>query len=231
MGHSNVSAADEGGGVSAIPVAGGYLTADGYDLTRSAVLVVDMTNDFGHPDGAYARHGSPCEPLAAIVPDVARLLVAAQDAGRPTILCSQFVYTDSAGKGIAAPGMFAARPWLVDEGLRRNTWGTRLLDALPQVDVVVEKPRASGFLATGLDLLLRDLGVDTVVVVGGYTNQCVVSTVRDAWALDYRVVVPPDGSACFDTEQHRATLESVCPLSAQPVIAELVGRYGEPAGR
>ncbi|MDQ7906263.1 cysteine hydrolase family protein [Phytohabitans sp. ZYX-F-186] len=207
---------------------GGYLPPDGFDLSAAAVLLVDMTNDFGHPDGAYARHGASCEPLTAIVPAVARLTTAAQTAGRPVVLCSQYVLTGADGRAVAAAGLVAARPWLLEEGLRRDTWGTRQLADLPPADFVVDKPRASGFFATPLDLLLRDLGVNTVVVVGGFTNQCVAATVRDAWALDYTVVLPPDGSACFDPALHDATLESLRPLTAQPTVATLVEAWSTP---
>lgn len=205
---------------------GGYRAVDAYDLARAAVLVVDMTNDFGHPDGVYARHGQPCEPMDAIVPGVARLLTAAKGALVPVILCSQFVFEGLDGRAVSAPGLTEARPWLLDEGLRRGTWGTQMIDALPRPDIVVEKPRASGFFATPLDLLLRGLSVDTVIVVGGFTNQCIASTVRDAWALDYRVVLPPDGCAAFDVRLHEATLASLSPLSAQIAIDELVSDLG-----
>jgi ureidoacrylate peracid hydrolase len=185
-----------------------------------------MTNDFGHPRGAYPRHGLPCDALELVVPPVGELIGAAKAARVPVILCSQVVYTTGDGTAIASPGLIGARPWLLHEGLRRGTWGTSMLDGLPAPDVVVEKPRASGFCATPLDLILRGLGADTIIVVGGYTNQCVESTVRDGWALDYRVVLPPDGCAAFDPEQHTATLRSLTALAAQPPIEELLARLG-----
>ncbi|CAN5266013.1 cysteine hydrolase [soil metagenome] len=205
---------------------GGYRAVEGYDLARAALLVIDMTNDFGHPDGVYARHGASSPALDSIVPSVRRIMEASAAAGVPVILCSQFVFTGPDGRAVASPGLTGAREWLVEEGLRRNTWGTAMLESLPRADITVDKPRASGFFATPLDLLLRGLGVDTVVVVGAYTNQCIASTVRDAWALDYRVVLPPDGCAAFDPALHAATLESLSPLSAQPAIEELVERLG-----
>lgn len=205
---------------------GGYRSAEGFDLASSALIVVDMTNDFGHPDGAYAKHGSSCEPLEAIVPKVSTLIKAVRAAGRPVILVSQVVFTDTAGRAISAPGLTTARPWIVEEGLRSGTWGTSMLDGLPEADIVIEKHRASGFTATALDLLLRGIEIDTVIVVGGFTNQCVESTVRDAWALDYRVMLPPDGSAAFDPRLHDATLETLAPLSVQLGVDELVERLG-----
>jgi nicotinamidase-related amidase len=207
---------------------GAYRPVADYDLAQAALLVVDMTNDFGHRDGAYPRHGLSCGPLDLIVPAVAQLTTAAKGAGLPVVLCSQVVYTTSDGTGIASPGLIGARPWLRHEGLRRGTWGTAMLEGLPDPDVIVEKARASGFHATPLDLILRGLGVQTTIVVGGFTNQCVESTVRDAWALDYRVVLPRDGCAAFDPALHQATLESLTALAAQPDTAELLARLQVP---
>lgn len=203
---------------------GGYRAAEGFDLDRAALLVIDMTNDFGHPDGVYARHGATSAELESIVPAVGRLIHAAQGARVPVVLCSQFVFAGADGHAISSPGLTTARPWLVEEGLRRGTWGTQMLEGLPAPDITIDKPRASGFFATPLDLLLRGLSVDTVIVVGAYTNQCIASTVRDAWALDYRIVLPPDGCAAFDPALHAATLESLSPLSVQVPVAELIER-------
>jgi ureidoacrylate peracid hydrolase len=205
------------------PLVGGYGEPRESDFARSAVLVVDMTNDFGHPDGAYSRNGAQCEPLLEVVPAIAALVEAARAAARPVILCSQIVITDADDRVIGSPGLLEARPWIRESGLRSNTWGTRMIDSIPAPDIVVEKVRASGFFATPLDLLLRELGVETVIVVGGYTNQCIEATVRDAWALDYRIVLPADGCAAFDPRLHAATMESLRPLAVQPTVAEIIG--------
>jgi len=204
---------------------GGYERQAGFDPARAAVLVIDMTNDFCHPNGVYARHGADCAPLTALVGQIAQVMDAAGTSGRPVILCSQFIFRDAAGKAVGASGMVRARPWLADEGLDRGGWGTQIFEALPPPDFTVDKPRASGFFATPLDLLLRGLGIDTVIVLGGYTNQCIESTVRDAWALDYRVVLPPDGTGCFDPSLHEATLETLAPLTAQPTAAQIVAAF------
>lgn len=205
---------------------GGYRAVEAFELDHAALLVIDMTNDFGHPEGVYARHGASSAALDSIVPAVGKAIEASRAAGLPVILCSQFVFTGPDGRAVASPGLTGAREWLVEEGLRRGTWGTEMLESLPRADITVDKPRASGFFATPLDLLLRGLDVDTVVVVGAYTNQCIASTVRDAWALDYRVVLPSDGCAAFDPALHAATLDSLSPLTAQPTIAELIDRLG-----
>lgn len=192
------------------------------DLGRAAVIIVDMTNDFAHPDGVYPRHGATCETFPAIVPPVRRLLETAGRVGIPTVATNQVVYADWNGKAIGAGGLLEGRPWLTDEGLRPGTWGTRVIDELPQPDFCIDKPRASAFFGTPVDLILRGFGIETVIIVGCYTNQCVESTARDAWARDYRVVVASDGVTAFDQELHEATLQSLKPLSTQLTCEEIV---------
>jgi ureidoacrylate peracid hydrolase len=209
---------------------GRYMGPELSELGRPAVIVVDMTNDFGHPDGVYPRHGAACDTLRSLIAPVARILEAATEAGVPTISVNQVIYADRAGRAVTGGGMVAARPWLADEGLRPGTWGTQLVDGLPPTDYSLDKPRASGFYATPLDVLLKGLGVDTVIIVGAYTNQCVVTTARDAWARDFQVVVVTDGVTAFDERLHAATLESLKPLTTQLTSAEVVARLGLTAG-
>jgi nicotinamidase-related amidase len=194
------------------------------DLVHPAVLVVDMTNDFAHPGGVYARNGVVCPMFDAIVPPTRAVLEAAAACGVPTILATQVIYADPSGRAVTGGGMVEARPWLAQDGLRPGTWGVQLVDDLPRTDYVVEKPRASAFYATPLEVLLRGLAVETVVVVGCYTNQCVEATVRDAWARDYRVVVVTDAVAAFDPGLHAAALDSLRPLALQLPAAAVVER-------
>ncbi len=208
---------------------GKYLGPRLEELGRPAVIVVDMTNDFGHPDGVYSRNGATCDTLRTLIEPVKAVLEAAHAASVPTIAVNQVIYADRNNKAVTGKGLVAARPWLADDGLRPGTWGTQLVADLPRTEYALDKPRASGFNATALDLLLRGLGVDTVIIVGAYTNQCVVTTARDAWALDYDVVIVTDGVTAFDERLHEATLESIRPLTTQLTAADVVERLS--AGR
>jgi ureidoacrylate peracid hydrolase len=202
---------------------GSYLGPAFTGLENPAVLVVDMSNDFGHPEGVYGRHGVTCEAFPAAVLAMSVVLRAAAAAGLPTIAATQIVLSAPDGSAVGGGGLVESRPWLAQEGLRSGTWGVRLVDELPATDYVVEKPRASAFIASHLEILLRGLDIKTLVVGGCYTNQCIDSTVRDAWARDLHVVVVSDGVAAFDRRLHDATLESLLPLTAQ-LPAEEVAR-------
>ncbi|MCM1195299.1 MAG: cysteine hydrolase [Corallococcus sp.] len=153
---------------------------------RTAILVVDMLNDF--VTGALK-----CDRGLAIVPKTAELLDGARKADIPVIFCN-----DAHVKGID----HELKLW-GDHAIA----GTKGAEVIPELklcdkDYVVPKRRYSGFFHTDLDLLLKELGVDTVVMTGLHTHMCVRHTTADAYCLGYNVVVAKDATDCFTQEDY-----------------------------
>ena len=155
-------------------------------LNRPAILVVDMLNDFVY--GALA-----CDRGKAIVEANVELLDAARKAGVPVIFCN-----DAHRKGI-------------DRELK--LWGDHAIAGTPgaevipelklsEKDYVVPKRRYSGFFQTDLDILLKELGVETVVMTGLHTHMCVRHTSADAYCLGYNVVVAKEATDSFTEEDY-----------------------------
>ena len=174
-----------------------------------ALLVIDVQNDFCHPDGVFMRNGAVCESLQEIIEALRGLMEAARLARVPTISIRLIIRADSEGWAADSFLSVEMRPFLAREGLRPNTWGAQLIDGLPKPDYDVEKQRLSGFYNTHLETLLRRLGTQTVVLTGVYTNMCVESTALDAWCRDFRIVLVPDCCAAFDPELHQATMKNI----------------------
>lgn len=160
-------------------------------LNKPAILVVDMLNDF--VTGALA-----CDRGKAIVPATARLLDAARAAGVPVIFCN-----DAHIKGI-------------DRELK--LWGDHAIAGTPGAEVIPElkvcgkdyivpKRRYSGFFQTDLDILLKELGVQTVVMTGLHAHMCVRHTSADAYCLGYDVVVAKEATDSFTEEDYLNGLE------------------------
>ena len=171
---------------------------------RPAVVVVDMQNDYCHPDGVFARAGLELGDLDGLVARVNALVAGGRRAGAPVI------WVKMAWDDDEAPGLLAQRsPFLAAEGLRRGTWGSALVDGLDVAaqDVVVEKTRFSAFFDTDLERRLLDSGVTTLVIAGVRTDFCVESTVRDAMFRDFEVVVPRDTVAGYVAELHQHSLQ------------------------
>ena len=174
---------------------------------KTALVVIDLQNDFLDANGAYARGGDTNPPallLPARVADVARALKAAGG----LVVASQFtLWPDAAGEPMVSPHLKALRPYLKKGDFAPGSWGQANVDALTGlVDVTVSKVAYSAFFNTQLDWVLRRAGIDTVAVCGIVTNGGVASTVRDAHMRDYRTLVLADGCAAFGEERHQTSL-------------------------
>ena len=155
-------------------------------LNSPAILVVDMLNDF--VTGALA-----CDRGKAIVPATAKLLDVAREAGVPVIFCN-----DAHIAGIDRE----LKLW-GDHAIA----GTKGAEVIPELklsnkDFVVPKRRYSGFFQTDLDILLKELGVKTVIMTGLHAHMCVRHTSADAYCLGYDVVVAKEATDSFTEEDY-----------------------------
>ncbi len=179
------------------------------DPIRTALLVVDMQNDFVSEGGAFARAGLNTVPTQNIITPVARVLAAARDTGIKVVYLKMEFRPDLSDVG--APG---SKSWGVHTFLGmgehttgpdgqpsrlfvKDTWNTQIVSELePQPsDIVVTKHRYSGFYGTDLDVILRGLGIEYLVFTGCTTSVCVESTLRDAMFRDYRCLLLADCTA------------------------------------
>jgi ureidoacrylate peracid hydrolase len=170
------------------------------DPRRTAVLVVDMQNDFASPGGMFERAGIDVRPAAAAIDSTRSLLAAARDAGMAIVYLQMEYEPDLSDAGDeTAPNRIKHRPLGLDAGnaLIRDTWGTAIVDDLaPEPgDLLVSKQRYSGFFNTDLDGELQRRGITHLLVAGLTTSVCVESTVRDAMFRDYSCIVLEDCTA------------------------------------
>jgi ureidoacrylate peracid hydrolase len=167
------------------------------DPRRIAVLVVDMLNEFCKEGGAMVLPG-----YEALIEPQTRLIAAARAAGAPVV----FV-VDTHRRNMRREREFAKRTPHCIEG----EWGCQVIDELAprEDDIFVVKRRYSGFFNTDLDLTLKDMAVDTVIVIGVVTNICVRSTVHDAFFHGYQVVVPEDCVAATGPREQESSLYDI----------------------
>lgn len=164
---------------------------------RAAVLVVDMVNDFCKPGGAMVLPG-----YEVLVPKQRAVIDAARVAGAPVL----WVH-DSHRKAMRRDREFLKRSPHCIEG----SWGVEIVEELgarPD-EIHVIKHRYSGFFQTDLDLVLKDMQVDQLVIFGVVTNICVRSTVHDAFFNGYEVVVPQDCCAATGPREQESSLYDI----------------------
>lgn len=197
------------------------------DLVRpawTAVLVIDMLNDFLSEDGKTARRaGRSMHAARKVIPRQQRLLDAARARGATVVYVKHL--TLPGGRSSSGPWIEARTraTYSVDDICLQGTWGAEVIDELtPRDDLEVCKHRYSGFAGTGLDLLLRTHGIRTVLCAGVSTNVCVEATAREAFSLDYYVVFAEDACASWDASLHEATLTTARQRYANVVDVETV---------
>lgn len=191
---------------------------------RTALLVIDVQNDFAHPDGVMGRLGCDLSSVDAAVQRMELLLAAARARGVQVFLVR--LQTHAARDSQAANLRRARTGQTVDEDrrvCREGRWGAEFyrIAAAPG-DIEVSKWRYSSFAGTGLELQLRALGLDTLVVCGLTTECCVETTVRDAFALDHHVFVVSDASTAYERAMHEMSLRSMARNFAIVVDSESV---------
>ncbi|NDW03653.1 cysteine hydrolase family protein [Jiella pacifica] len=168
------------------------------DLARTALLVVDMQNDFLHPDGWFAGRGVDISPLSTVVPAIRDLSASCRAASIPVVWVNWGV--GHGADGLPANVLFRGKRKADATGygepgaLREGSWGAAVADELaPEAtDLVVPKQRFSGFHETRLDSVLRNLGVTTLLFAGINIDRCVFETLTDAGARGYDCLLVED---------------------------------------
>jgi ureidoacrylate peracid hydrolase len=175
-------------------------------LASSAVLVVDMQNDFGAEGGMFARAGIDISMIRRAVGPTASVLAAARRRGIPIVYLKMAFKPDLSDAGPAdspnhmrhlrlGVGTLVNAPDGAESRiLIRDTWNTDILPELAPMagDVVIYKHRFSGFFETELDTVLKSRGIRQLIVTGCTTSICVDATIRDAMFRDYSCVLLSD---------------------------------------
>ncbi len=223
------------GRISHVPLLG--TLADKIKPPHTALLVIDMQNDFCARGGLVDRGGRD----VSAVQDMATRLPGLIDMARRSGVRVVFIRSCYSN----ARNAFLSDVWL-EQAARRQGGGYTLTpvcqdgawegdyygNVRPATDdIVVTKHRYSGFHATDLDMILRSNGVRTIVLTGVSTNVCVESTARDGFMRDYYTILVADGTAAYSIEDHETTLKTMDRFFAEVTsIAELqklwIGRNG-----
>ena len=188
-----------------------------FDPGRTALVVIDMQNDFCSTGGFGERLGNDISPTRAIIPTIQELLRAARTAGLTIVHTREGHLPDlsdcppaklersrrqGAGIGDAGP---------MGRLLVRGEPGHAIVPELTplQGETIVDKPGKGAFYRTELEDLLKDKGIEWLIVCGVTTHVCVHTTVREANDRGYRCLVPEDATAAFDPADQEAAIRMI----------------------
>jgi gluconolactonase len=176
------------------------------DPGRCVLIIQDLQNDVIIEGGAFADSGSPEHAKEQnVVENVKALAAAAREKGVPVIHVHYIVEEGCPGLKLNAPLFDGVKE---TGALVRGSWGAAAAEGLePQDgDHVVEKMRMSAWQDTKLESLLEELGRDTVIVTGAWTNMSIEHTSRTGADKGYYMVVPEDGCSTMNADWHNASI-------------------------
>jgi len=197
---------------------------------HSALIVVDMQNDFLDKDGYFAKTGKDISGMQATIPHIQKLIDVAHTSNVPVI------FTKGSEDVLfrTGPGFRRAIKWEEKDGngsvnSERGTVGWEFHPDLQpgEGDIVLEKHKWSSFDGKdkdgkSLDEILKEKGIKTLVVTGVVTETCVYATVQEAYNKDYFVVVPKNSVGSDIPEQHKTVLEHMDPFLGDVVDESVI---------
>ena len=195
-----------------------------FDPVKSALLLVDLQNDFIHPAGAYARGGAKSAAIAALPARLGPLVDGFRRHGAYTVATLFTLVPGRGGEPLIADHLKALRPFLRKGDFHPGSWGQQVVDELQPVDSTVEKVAFSAFYMSRLEYGLKRAGIEHLVIGGIVTNGGVASTARDAHVRDFSVTVLSDGCAAFSDAIHQAAIADLANVVAVSTIAETLAQ-------
>lgn len=190
--------------------------------TKTAMIVIDMEKGFVDRESAHC-----IRTAQSTVPACSCAMALAREKEIPVFLVNRAYRSNGSdveatryhswvqGGRAMAPGSIGACSMEMPEGMQ------------PQPgDYTITKPRWSAFFQTELDLILRRLRIETVVLIGTTTPNCVRTTCYDAIALDYNVVILPECCSSQTEEIQRVNLEDMQRVGAQLMTLDAFAVYG-----
>ncbi|MFL5265692.1 MAG: cysteine hydrolase [Stellaceae bacterium] len=213
------------------------MAVKGAEIDRSALIIVDMQNDFLHRDGSFG-HVAREHPefnidipfLTGTIPNVKRLADAFRAAGRPVVYLAHVLKPDYSDAAFPywriGNRAFERQPYALCGG-NMGSADRRRVEALESEHLVVKKGFGGFAPSTPLDTILRNMGVTTYVVTGVTTCVCVSTTVRGGVEHNYRMILVSDAVAEVSREAHDAELRTMDRLFADiRTTDDVIGSVG-----
>ncbi len=184
------------------------------ELNKSALIIVDMQNDFLNPEGSIGKRSIAKESpntkpdlqfMRSIIPNISKLIKAFRKTRRPVIYIAHVLKADYSD---------AAFPyWLFNPHpgnfLVEGSWGAQVIDELKpkQEDFLVVKKGYNAFSNTPLNTILGNLNIKTCIITGVTTSVCVSSTIRGGVEYNYRMILVRDATAEVNKELHESEIK------------------------
>ncbi|WP_329237016.1 MULTISPECIES: cysteine hydrolase [unclassified Streptomyces] len=190
------------------------------DPAKTALILIEYQNDFTSEGGALNGAVAGVMEKTSMLTNTVALAAAARAAG-VTVMHAPITFAPGYGE-------LSRHPYGILKGVVegsafvKGTWGAAIVDDLApaQGDIVIEGKRGlDTFASTNLDFILRNKGIDTIILGGFLTNCCVESTMRTGYENGYRVITLPDCVAATSQEEHENAITYDYPMFSLPMTS------------
>ena len=192
------------------------------DPAATALLLVDMQNDFLHPQGAYARADCTSAHIADMIPRLVETAKAVRAWGGWTVATMFTLVAGKDGAPFVAPHLKALRPFLDKGDFAPGSWGQDAIADLAPIDMKIEKVAYNAFHQSRLEFSLRKAGIRTLLVGGIVTNGGLASTLRGAHVLEFETVLLSHGCGAFKPDVHDVTVRALSAISPVATCADVI---------
>lgn len=182
------------------------------DPAKCVLVVIDMQNGFAHDEGSFGKHGRDISLAKNAISKIKEAISYCHDKNIPVIYTQQIsVPEHSAAQLRQIIGRENIENLAKIHVCLKNTWDAEIVDELKptKIDYVVEKNKPSAFYNTWFELWLRYFKVDTLLITGCNTGNCISHTAWDAYARDYNIISIEDGVGDVDPFIHEVLLELI----------------------
>jgi ureidoacrylate peracid hydrolase len=177
-----------------------------FDPNSTALLVVDIQNDFCHQNGFFARSGKNVEQMQSILPKLRYLIDGAREAGVRVIFVKSYFDEKYISHSMKLRKTYLGR---TEDVCQEGSWGSEFV-ILPETgDLVIVKHAFSAFIGTLLEETLRRESIESLAITGVLTNVCCESTLRDGLMLGFNTVLIEDCCASDSIDAHHVTIYNV----------------------
>jgi nicotinamidase-related amidase len=182
-----------------------------YDPAHTALIVVDVQNDFCSPEGSLAKVGNDVSAAVTMVPRLQKLIDAARAAELPVIFIQTLHdETNDSPQWLNRHGDPEVGQNRSSITCRTGSWGADFYEVAPLPgEIVVNKYRYSAFAGTNLQIVLKTLGIESLLFTGVATEVCVESSLRDGLFAEYYVSLIEDCAATYDQAAHDASVRGI----------------------
>ena len=179
------------------------------DPSKTALILVDVQNDFYHADGALKRSGFSLDVGRSFIESLIKLSNCAREEGVLLVGSTFTLIADTQNDALVPLFISDLVVKLLRGDFQVSKWGHQIIEEVRPVHYVVDKTGPSAFFRTELDIILRHRNIENILIAGLNGTRSAIATAYDAMSLGVKPTIVSDCTTDFDLEGYNKLIESI----------------------